>query len=882
MRKSFAPLFVLLVLASSSIPALSITTTGKVVTPKGKPIPNAKVVVTASSGNIPTTQVLTSDKDGQFTFEAEECATVQAVAEGYSVGESCWKPNEALQVFLKPELKLTGRVVDEKGQPISGVAIVLESLMAGPMSQIQYHAARSGDSKIVDPISAEVNTVSAKDGTFTLHHLPEARFHTNMESSSATVRFSKARRASVLRAIHEWKSNQSYDFTLPEGCTIQGTVYLPDKAGYAPIGTPIAAQVYKRPREMMMNEFVDKQYITNVEAKGKFSFTQLPAGKYSIVMASHSQNQGQTSMGYVLPALIGIEATPKKPNNLELVETIGAMVKGKVINSSAGKPFLRASLIIVDASRPLKSTYAYAECNDKGEFSFPVAPGEVTIGVISCQIGDDNYAKYETEDMPTSTFTIAERQNKDDLVISVDTTTRDLRFDRRASKQIPPDFELTPGTYKLEWDTKLKGDGEYHVCKYEDEKAAALIKKMPELVSSKPKVVAFQIDSSDDKDLLLAVLDEPDGTGAHYAKAYIDINRNSDLSDDQPVQLITRTNYANFMTWTQVQSHQGMPGSAQTHNPVSVSLFSSSGTALYKRGCWKGTVDSNKGKILFATFDSTMNGVYNDKTRSSDGNINLGDYVFADTNGAGAFVSGRNTKQAILINEINKIAGKWYKIKVSSTGDSVTIERYTGPMGKLRIKGEDIGGMAIYSSGFSVSGQTGQFTTEDMKSELIVVPVGAYKVDCYAMRLISKSGKQPYIHGRLDKEVEVKPEEETVVVIGGKITGAISPNHKEITMKAGQPNTLFWLPTIGGTFTIYSFSNEGTKDQLKVEFFDSDNNLVFTTSGEYIPNGVGEFLVQAPNVISGTYTMKFSFDTKCELGVISAERKVNIQAELTE
>jgi hypothetical protein len=807
---------------SCCIPALS-STIGTVVTSDGKPIPDAKVVVASYNGKNPTFEILSTDKDGKFAFETKDWASVQAVAKGYAYREFHWTTNASAQMVLSPEKTLNGRIVDEQGKPISGVAVVLESLVSwGPESnsQSQYHASPGS----TDPMAAEMNAVTAKDGTFALLHLPETSGEGGI---NANIRFSKSDRASVTRFIMARDLYQSLDVVLPKGCTILGTVSLPAKSGFAPVGTTVIAQVTD-------GAFKWQQYNTKVETGGKFKLTQLPPGKYTVAMPPFSQ--GRTPIQYVVPAPIGVDAASTKPTTLRLIATVGSTIKGKVVNTATGKPFLRATLKITDVSRSAGSPFSYVETNDKGEFSFPVSPGQVTIGVSSCQVDQNRYINFQTDDMTTRTFTVANRHDRSDLLISVDTSTTDMRSDGRAYGQIPPDFELSSGKYKLTWSRTFNGDNTYQGCKYKDQSARVLVKKTPKLVSSKPKFMAFKVDSDDDKDLLLVVFDESKGTGKGYDRVFIDRNRNRDLSDDKPVQPQMHPNYGDSRTpWVEIPSHQGARGSAQTHNPVSVTFTVTGGmsSSMIKRGGWRGTVDSNKGKIAFAASDSNNDAIYGEKISASEGDFQYGDIVFADTNGAGGIASGSNSKHAIRLNEVNALAGKLYQIKVSSSGDSVSIERYTGSTGKLNIKGENVEGMSASMSGIALHGQAGIFSTENLNGEAMVLPAGSYKVDGCTLNLAPKSGKSLSIYCILDNRAEVKPGEETVVVIGGKITGAISPKASEVILKAGQSNTVYWLPTINNTATIFSFGNGDAQYRPKVEFFDSENKLVYTSSADY-------------------------------------------------
>jgi len=101
----------------------AITVSGRVIADStGDPIPNARVTVTGTQQTAP---VVLTDRDGRFSVAAPAGRfNVTASKTGYARRESTPPTaGEAIEVRLRRSAAISGRVLDEFGEPVSGVRV---------------------------------------------------------------------------------------------------------------------------------------------------------------------------------------------------------------------------------------------------------------------------------------------------------------------------------------------------------------------------------------------------------------------------------------------------------------------------------------------------------------------------------------------------------------------------------------------------------------------------------------------------------------------------------------------------------------------------------------------------------------------------------------
>jgi hypothetical protein len=835
-------------IAVTSISASADVVNGIVVGAGGKPIPGAYILAFSRGKDprVPDVKAFQSDKEGRFTYSpSSDIFSLEAVAEGYSYGgyDTQKKQTGEVCISLRPEQKLTGKVVDENGKPLSGVTVSLEHLQASEANgrnMISYQHDGRFPASITAPELPSSSSVSGKDGGFALPHIPDPDGLQYIQVGLVTSKLGRARMEKFMQIQN---ALAPVTITVPPACRLTGRVYPPGKKGALPDHAIMTAQILQdghstgRPQEAKLDK------------EGKFCFSELPPGKVNVIMSialvrSPSPKAEFPTEEWVLPAAIGIELKPRVERMIELVGVKAVTARGTVIDKSTGKPVAGAAVFVCDRSRPEYSSSSYRRTNDKGEFTARVAPGKVDFRVQGFQNGK-SYVFYQPGDEPMATLIASGSVDPPAVTISVDPTTMrqpDYEAEKLAqTKPIPPDFEFVPGTYSLAWDSDLDCSWAMETLPaLTGDKVLHLIKKLPKLVSKKPMAQAYRIDSMDDSRLLFVVLDESKGTGKGYDRAYIDANRNGDLSDDKPLSWNAAENFYQKTTESvSVPCHQGKPGPDQTQYPVRLALrvtksdsyFSAN---LQRKGCWHGTVDTNKGKIEFALMDWNTNGTYGDfPTITNYEPKDLGDLFYADMNGVGKLSFMGNSHQRLALNREIAVAGKVYTVRPNETGNKVAIERYTGPTGTLVVKGKNIGGLTGKLGDIALTGEDAYFEIHDCCDKPLVLPSGKYKLIGYSLMLDSKQRADMGINLMTEEMVEVKAGEVTNVVVGGKLTGLISPDTKDLVLKAKSSERISWIVMIGQTQSSMTVSDQGMRSNLKVEFFDQKKNLIYTTGADY-------------------------------------------------
>ena len=831
-----AVLIAVVALLALSIPILAAVKVA-VINHDGKPVSKAKIIATYSTSKGRETKSFVADSKGKLSIDLptgdEFWCSITAIADGYSYGTTDNQPgasNESI-ITLYPEQKLKGKIVDEDGKPVKDAKVALDCCNA-------YDGNRSNWD--FNPYSDELVKLTVfttgKDGTFTLAHLPSPDI---FKYGSVSLRISAKGRAQIRKNYQLTEIRNKVIITDPLECTVQGTVYLPGKTGTAPEGLTIGVH-------LASSEGGYETRGSSVGKDGKYSLSELPPGKVNIFL--QRENGYRTGPNgpeppeiakWALPMVMGVELPPNQAATVDLVLAPGAIIRGTVIDKNTGKPLKNARLAVHHPGQPQVIPDRYIT-DDKGEFTFKVAAGEVSIEVEGIE-SESNYIYFQEEDRTPVTCTVADGEENTGFIVKVNPQESSQSMYDAAAKPIPKDLELTAGTYELSWDPEMIGRELECKMKYQGDQAKSRIKKLPDLISTKPMINAYSFDGPGDEGLLFVVLDESKGTGKGYDIAYIDVNRNSDLSDDQAVKWEGASdNYRQNTSWVSLPSHQGKPGGEQASNPVQMRLhIDKSGDQYFRatperKGGWKGTIDSNKGKLECATFDSNGNGIYSDRLSVLDNfefDWNSFDMLYADTNGFGRLALLSYGPHALRLSEAVGLAGKFYVIQVNDPGNKVTIAPYTGPTGTLMITCDNVGGLKGTVTGVRLTGKYGEYIFDDCGGQPVSLPTGKYEVYSCCIEPDIKGNTKINVYCSLDPGTEIKAGEQTNLNIGGKITAEINPSKKEIALKPGSQETLGLVMKLGGKTEVYGVNPKDDQSfDLKVRFLDAKGSELATTT----------------------------------------------------
>lgn len=849
MSKSFAVLLAVLAFAAwcgasvaaetqpAGTEAAKTVISGIIVDQNGKPVPNAKAyaIIYKNTSGDKATEPVAIGKNGRFTYTPAEKSpfgqyVFTAFAPRYAAGTDYCREAETkeIKIVLRPERKLRGKVVDDNGKPLSGVKV-----------SVHHCLGRSGNDhfNFVGGIAGVGESLTGKNGSFVLSGLPDLR---GLDECYLSLGVSKPGRATLSRNFTAQDLSSTIVIKQQRACVLEGTVYLPGKVGPAPAGTGL--WIYMR------TDRVTESRDVKTDAKGKFRVADLLPGKWNIVQARPRYEIGADGKPlppklreWVLVARTGVSVSPKQAAKVEMALSTGALIKGTVTHKTTGKPLAGVALYIIHPGvlqDRLNLDYAITDAN--GEFVTRACAGDVTVRVQSVE---GAYFSSDQEGAEVS-LKLADGEEKTGVAISVDPSESGQYPYEAMNKPVPPDFELKAGTYELTWDSELDcSEAARSWAEIYNDDVAKLLKAKPSFTSKKAKLYGCRFDGPGEERLLAVAVDESKGTGKGYDTLYVDFNRNLDLSDDKPIKIKPLQKGRGTVTeWVTVQSQQQIVGGGKIDCSVKTKFeMYWPGTddiylSLQRKGGWKGTIDTSKGKVECALVDTTSNGVCGEATKYKDNGEmeSYGDSIFIDTNGAGRVLMMPWGSHSIRLHEISKIGGKFYSIKADGPGSKLVVEPYSGSTGTLLVRGGDIQGLKASSSAISVMGKTGSYDFADSSDGAITLPVGSYKVTQCGLSLQSKNTPQTLkITCRPSSNAEIKPGEETVIEVNGKLSLAINPEAKKMTWTLGKTEDLHWSIKIGKDVELDSIGDDDRSNPPKIKFFNKNGKLAQTATAGY-------------------------------------------------
>jgi hypothetical protein len=881
-RISVVALVFLTLLAASIATAQNLgqTIKGVVVNPEGRPVPYATVLASLlskpgrladgfatrldSSGFDESFRRFRADRSGKFTYMQSKgdtaSLTFAAVAEGYSYG--CNRSQQgSVKIKLSPEFRLRGRVIDERGKPISGARVRIAELGA---------ASRDGEGLVeFPPNSTWISAITDKNGSYVLGHLPDPERFNYYEWS---IEVHKQGRASIRKRLDQRYLPKEVATVEPLGCAAEGALYLPCENATAPAGIPIAINV--------VSEQGWEERRTETDRNGRFYWNELPPGEASMMLlppgSDRITSEDRREMRpWVAPALNDLTLDPKRPLKVEMTLAPGTVVRG-VAKTPDGRLAKGVSLVvkhagIADESSRQERVYV----NDIGEFAARVIPGNIQMTVEQYQNG------YYQSDEPDSSFHVSQGDGK-----NVELTVRPFF---RGGMSKPESLELKPGIYDLEWDKDV--DCYRYLfpgCGFGDRPSKvvlALLRGRPRDVSASVVYRAYQFDGRGTDGLLMLALDRSRTAGNRYDTVYVDRNRNFDLSDDEPIRVTGDSNRTSRKTrWVAVQSHQGPLSGRHTNHSVQVRIEMSEAGAkapfclVQRRGAWKGSVETNNGIADIIVSDGNRNGVFGDTAAwTSDGNLrDTGDQIRIASSSAGGSITEGSSVYAVSLYTISQIASDFYSIRVSQIGNSVTIQSYAGPTGSVIISGGDIHGTPCEVRSASLQSGNASYSFDKVSDRPVTVPAGSYLVKNCHVDL--KSPSPAMISCEVTAPVEVNPGRQSIVRITGDMSAAISPDVKNLVWHPGRKATITWNPRIGKDCTLTGLGYHGL-NALRVRFIDNQGELARAAiaSRRWSAGGSDTFRLTVPPLKAGVYTIEVSLNAQPELGILTSKRQVTIK-----
>lgn len=328
---------------------------GIVVDDKNRPLAGATVRLWAEAGGGPggrfragrdtAEQEVQAGPDGRFTLvDLTPAAPVQLAAEhpGFLAGERqrIAAPGEnEVRLVLAAAALLSGRVVDEDGDPVSAL-VTVKSTAARPLNQFR------------DPLTYGV---SDELGRFTFEALEPGR----VEVAAQAERFLPSEPKGV--ELVAGRETEGVEIVVRPGAAIEGQVL-------APGGRPVEGARVSLERKEEMNPFTSPGFndMAFTDGDGRFSLAGVAPGAQTLV-ATHDR---------YLRGVRDVEARAGSTAHVEIRLGDGLSVSGRVVDAS-GAPLEGAGVSLTSRTES-KNIEVWSEGD--GSFRFTgLAPGEVSL-----------------------------------------------------------------------------------------------------------------------------------------------------------------------------------------------------------------------------------------------------------------------------------------------------------------------------------------------------------------------------------------------------------------------------------------------------------------------------------------------------------------------
>ncbi|MHC5540730.1 carboxypeptidase-like regulatory domain-containing protein, partial [Singulisphaera rosea] len=336
----------------------------KVVDPQGKGLPGAAITVFLSKDRVLKVKtddggLIVLDKLGVDDFFSLLVRGSDAVT-GYThygrVPLPAGTADRPLVLTLAPSShKVTGSVVDRKGQPIPGVRVIGSGLN---YDESNLYVSRGQLEEEGFPLGS---SLTDQQGRFTLAIPARAEL---------PILFLHPRFVSRRFAISEDDLTIDPIALQPAG-RITGRV-VDAVTGAAVAGAKVGSQLLESPHEStgeIQNATSDLQ--------GRFTIDGLESGVYDVIIAGVPGRPKATAR-----AMVGVRIRSEKDTSVDLSVFDGIPLRGVVVDPTTGRPLHNVLVSCNGPANPARNNFGATRISDeRGEFTFFVAPGENMIYV---------------------------------------------------------------------------------------------------------------------------------------------------------------------------------------------------------------------------------------------------------------------------------------------------------------------------------------------------------------------------------------------------------------------------------------------------------------------------------------------------------------------
>ena len=375
----------------------------------GDSIPNARVAITPP---VPVASAVLADADGRFTLTLPpDRGSVAADKSGYSRREiKVTAANPSIEIRLLRGAAVSGRIVDEHGDPVMNVRVFVENSSApsNPVSNAGTTTDDRGEYRIggLPPGSFFVGVASL--GPPVRREIGPNQFAITSEPLRTYYPGVKARDEAESFRLQPGDEKSGIDLVVPGGSMMQMQVMmspLPPRTSSA-AGTPKTGTIRGRvvttdgraiPRaavRLLPTALGFQPAMTTADDDGRFEFQELDAGPYRLAAGKVGYSAGDNPITFGVPALtagVAVElAAGELRERIDLPLARWGAMNGRVFDE-VGDPIQGVSVQLLQVRyqagrrRLVPAGGAARATDDLGRFRiFSVQPGQY---IVSASVG---------------------------------------------------------------------------------------------------------------------------------------------------------------------------------------------------------------------------------------------------------------------------------------------------------------------------------------------------------------------------------------------------------------------------------------------------------------------------------------------------------------
>ena len=330
--------------------AQTVTISGTVIGNQEAPVAGAEVTLywfhiepSGDSFEIEYVDKLSTGADGAFTFTAAPAgdafgdqAIVIADKDGLALGWANWhrRAEREIEIMLGEPAALTGRIVDEEGQPVAAAEVMVQYIIVTARQQPTRYLLGEAAQKLF-------RTTTRADGTFALNRVPAeatAELAVRAPGRGTVQTFDPmSHRGDAL----QYSANQAdIRIAMPREGVIKGN------AVEHGTGKPVPGLPLKAARDRHGPALEKEGAVTN--DKGEFRIGQLAPGSYQLRMA---KTRDAVSDWVAVPVPVTVEAG-ETVRGLTIEVSKGGVLEVVVTDAANNTPLADASVMVSDQARP--------------------------------------------------------------------------------------------------------------------------------------------------------------------------------------------------------------------------------------------------------------------------------------------------------------------------------------------------------------------------------------------------------------------------------------------------------------------------------------------------------------------------------------------------